>query len=317
MRAAALDRFGRPRVLRLHVLPVPEVGPSEVLIAVHTAGVGGWDADMREGWWPEGRRPRPPLVLGSDGSGRIAALGSRVRRFSRGEAVYAFSFANSKGGFYAEYVVVTAENVSRRPESLGLKEAGAIAATGLTALQGIDDVLHVKRGEAVVVHGASGGVGCLALQFAKMRGARVLASASGRDGIAFVRRLGADAAADGRRDDLRAAALEFAPGGVDAVLALSGGKPLTRLLEAVRRGGRLAYPNGVEPVPRKRRGLSVESYDAMPGVREFARLSRAVDAARLKVPVAASYSLGQVAKAHQRLGKGHVLGKLVLRVRSR
>jgi NADPH2:quinone reductase len=304
-------------VLRLHVLPVPEVGPSEVLIAVHTAGVGGWDADMREGWWPEGRRPRPPLVLGSDGSGRIAALGSRVRRFSRGEAVYAFSFANSKGGFYAEYVVVTAENVSRRPESLGLKEAGAIAATGLTALQGIDDVLHVKRGEAVVVHGASGGVGCLALQFAKMRGARVLASASGRDGIAFVRRLGADAAADGRRDDLRAAALEFAPGGVDAVLALSGGKPLTRLLEAVRRGGRLAYPNGVEPVPRKRRGLSVESYDAMPGVREFARLSRAVDAARLKVPVAASYSLGQVAKAHQRLGKGHVLGKLVLRVRSR
>ena len=219
-------------------------------------------------------------------------MGLRVRRFARGDAVYAYGFANPQGGFYAEYVVVAAEHVSRRPESLGLKEAGAIAATGLTALQGIDDVLHVKRGEAVVIHGASGGVGSLALQFAKMRGARVLATASGRDGIAFVRRLGADAAADGRRDDLRAAALEFAPGGVDAVLALSGGKPLTRLLDAIRRGGRLAFPNGVEPVPRKRRGLSLESYDAVPGVREFARLGRAVDAARLKVPVAALGTLG-------------------------
>jgi NADPH:quinone reductase-like Zn-dependent oxidoreductase len=317
MHAAALDHFGEPKVLRLHELPVPEVGPSEVLIAVHTAGVGSWDADMREGWWPGGKRPRPPLVLGTDGSGTVAAVGSRVRRFTRGDSVYAYSFGNSNGGFYAEYVAVEAENVGRPPENLSLREAGAITATGLTALQGIDDVLHVKRGETVVVHGASGGVGSLALQFAKLRGARVLATASGRDGIAFVRRLGADAAADGRRDDLRAAALAFAPDGVDAVLALSGGKPLTRLLDAVRRGGRIAFPNGVEPAPRKRRGLSVKSYDATPGVREFERLTRAIDAARLDAAIAASYPLGQASKAHQRIAKGHVLGKLVLRVRGR
>jgi NADPH2:quinone reductase len=315
MHAAALDRFGKPKVLRLHELPVPEIGPSEVLIAVHTAGVGSWDADMREGWSPDGKKPRPPVVLGTDGSGTIAAVGSRVRRFARGEAVYAYSFANSTGGFYAEYVAVDAENVGRRPENLSLSEAGAITATGLTALQGIDDVLHVKRGESVVVHGASGGVGSLALQFAKLRGARVLATASGRDGLALVRRLGADAAADGRRDDLRAAARAFAPDGVDAVLALSGGKPLTRLLDGVRRGGRIAFPNGVEPAPRKRRGLSVKSYDATPGVREFERLTRAIEAARLDAAIAASYPLGQASKAHERLAKGHVLGKIVLRVK--
>jgi NADPH:quinone reductase-like Zn-dependent oxidoreductase len=315
MRAAALDRFGKPKVLRLHELPVPGVDPAEVLIAVHTAGVGSWDADMRQGWSPDGTRLRPPVVLGTDGSGTIAAVGSRVRRFTRGDEVYAYSFANSNGGFYAEYVAVDAENVGRRPRNLSLREAGAITATGLTALQGIDDVLHVKRGESVVVHGASGGVGSLALQFAKLRGARVLATASGRDGIAFVRRLGADAAADGRRDDLRAAALAFAPDGVDAVLALSGGKPLTRLLDAVRRGGRIAFPNGVEPAPRKRRGLSVRSYDATPGVRELERLTRVIEAARLDVPIAASYSLGQASKAHLRIEKGHVLGKIVLRVR--
>jgi NADPH2:quinone reductase len=316
MRAAALDRFGGPGVLKLHVLPVPSLDPSDVLIAIHTAGVGGWDADMREGWWPEGKPPLP-LVPGTDGSGTIAAVGARVRRFAPGDTVYSYSFANPKGGFYAEYVAVDAEKVGRPPDILSLKEAGAIPTTGLTALQGIDDVLHVKRDEAVVIHGASGGVGSLALQFAKMRGARVLATASGRDGLAFVRRLGADRAADARRDDLRAAAIEFAPEGIDAVLAFAGGKPLTRLLDAVRRGGRIAFPNGVEPAPRKRRGLSVKSYDATPGVREFERLGRAIEAARLRVPIAASYPLHQAARAHQRLAKGHVLGKIVLRIRGR
>jgi NADPH:quinone reductase-like Zn-dependent oxidoreductase len=315
MRAAALDRFGGPDVLTPHVVPVPEIDANEVLIAVHTAGVGSWDADMRDGWWPDPRGPRLPLVLGTDGSGTIAAVGSRVRRFTSGDIVYSYSFANPKGGFYAEYVAVDAEKVGRPPTMLTLREAGAIPTTGLTALQGIDDVLQVRRGEAVVVHGGSGGVGSLALQFAKMRGARVLATASGRHALAFVRRLGADAAADGRLEDLKAAAMMFAPDGVDAVLALAGGAPLTRLLGAVRRGGRVAYPNGVERAPRERHGLSVESYDATAGIREFERLGRAIEQARLQVPIVATYPLEQAAKAHERLAHGHVLGKIALRVR--
>jgi NADPH:quinone reductase-like Zn-dependent oxidoreductase len=317
MRAAAIDRFGGPEVLTLHVLPLPSVDPAEVLIAVHTAGVGSWDADIRDGWSPDGRRPRFPLVLGTDGSGTIAAVGSRVRRFASGDIVYAYSFGNPKGGFYAEYVAVAAEHAGRPPKILTLKEAGAIPATGVTALQGVDDVLKIKRGEDVVIHGASGGVGSLALQFAKMRGARVLATASGKDGMRFVRRLGADAAADGRHDDLAAAARRFAPDGVDAVLAFSGGPALTRLLDAVKRGGRVAFPNGVEPAPRKRRGIKVTAYDGTPGSRELERLGRAIEKARIKVPIASSYPLEQAASAHKRLAKGHVLGKIVLRVRRR
>jgi NADPH:quinone reductase-like Zn-dependent oxidoreductase len=317
MRAAAIDRFGGPEVLKLHVVPVPSVDPVEVLIAVHTAGVGSWDADMREGWSPDGRRPRFPLVLGTDGSGTIAAVGSRVRRFALGDIVYSYSFMNPKGGFYAEYVAVKAENVGHPPDILSLKEAGAIPTTGLTALQGVDDVLKIKRGEDVVIHGASGGVGSLALQFAKMRGARVLATASGKDGVAFVRRLGADAAVDGRRDDLTAAARRFAPDGVDAVLAFAGGPALTRVLDALKRGGRVAFPNGIEPAPRKRRGIKLRAYDSTSGVREFERLGRAIEKARVKVPIAASYPLEQAAAAHKRLAKGHVLGKIVLAIRRR
>ena len=314
MRAAAIDRFGGPEVLSIHMLPVPEIDPSEVLIAVHTAGVGSWDADMRAGWWPEGQ-PRFPLVLGTDGAGTIAAVGSRIRRFTVGEPVYSYSFANPKGGFYAEYVAVAAENAAPVPQNLDLEHAGAIGTTGLTALQGIDDALHVKKGEAVIIHGASGGVGTLAVQFAKLRGARVFATASGEDGVALVRRLGADEAVDGRREDIAVAARNFAPEGVDAVLALVGGDKLERCLEAVRPGGRVAYPNGVEPEPRKRRGIKIHSYDAVAGVRQFERLNRAVEAAKLQVPIAAAYPLDEAAKAHERLAQGHVLGKIVLRIR--
>ncbi|MDB6017969.1 MAG: Alcohol dehydrogenase zinc-binding domain protein [Pedosphaera sp.] len=315
MKAAAIDRFGPPSVLKLKTVPVPKLGPAEVLIAVHTAGVGSWDAEMRAGWSPDGRRPRFPLVLGSDGSGTVAAKGPRVRRFKTGERVYAYAFINPKGGFYAEYVAIKGDNVAPVPGLLDLRHAGAIPITGLTALQGVDDVLHLKKGESVIIHGASGGVGTLAVQFAKLRGARVLASVSGKDGAALARRLGADMAVDGRREDVAAAAARFAPKGVDAVLAFAGGKSLTRCLDALRPGGRLAYPNGVEPVPRKRKGIKILAYNGTAGVREFERLSRAVVATKLKVPIAAVYPLAEAAKAHQRIAAGHVLGKIVLRIR--
>lgn len=314
MRVAAIDRFGGPEVLSIHSLPVPVPDAREVLIAMDTAGVGGWDADMREGWSPSGHT-RFPLVLGTDGSGIVAAAGSRIRRLKVGDRVYAYSFDNPKGGFYAEYVAVLAGRVAHIPKRLNLEEAGAIPTTGLTALQGIDDALHIKRGENVIMHGAAGGVGTLAVQFAKLRGARLLATASGEDGLALVRRLGADATVDGRHGDIKVTARSFAPDGVDAVLALAGGKALTQCLDALRRGGRLAYPNGVEPEPRKRHGIEIISYDAVAGVREFQRLGRAVEEAKLQVPIAGVYPLADAARAHERLAAGHVLGKIVLRIR--
>ncbi len=314
MRAAAIDRYGGPDVLSIHWLPVPTPSAREVLIAVHAAGVGGWDADMRDGWSPSGRK-RFPLVLGTDGAGTVAAVGSRARGFKIGDRVYAYSFDNPKGGFYAEYVAVPANAVAHTPRRLDFLHAGAIPATGLTAIQGVDDALHLRMGETVIVHGAAGGVGSLALQFAKLRGARVLATVRGKDAVELVQRLGADVAIDGRRDDIAAAVLRLAPEGVDAVLAFAGGKALTRCLDVIRRGGRLAYPNGVEPKPRKRRGLRIISYDAAAGVRQFERLNRAVEEAELKVPIAKVYTLANAARAHKRLAAGHVLGKIVLRIR--
>ena len=171
MFAAAIDRFGGPDVLIGHALPVRRLDSHDVLIAVDTAGVGPWDADVREGLFA-GRKPHFPMVLGYDGAGVVAAVGPRVRRLKIGDKVYSYHWENPKGGFYAEFVAVPADKVAPIPKRLDLRHAGAIATTGLTALQGIDDALALRKGETIIVHGASGGVGSLAVQFARLRCAR-------------------------------------------------------------------------------------------------------------------------------------------------
>jgi NADPH:quinone reductase-like Zn-dependent oxidoreductase len=314
MRAAAIDKAGGPEVITIHTLPVPRPDADEVLIAVHTAGVASWDVSVRQ--HPEELKHSTfPLILGTDGSGVIAAVGSQVQGFKPGDQVYTYSWDNPKGGFYAEYVAVPAKLVGHVPHGMSLRDAGAIGTTALTALQGIDDQLHIKPGETLIIHGAAGGVGSLAVQFAKLRGARVLATASGEDGASFVKRLGADAVVDGRQGDIPAAARRFAPQGIDAVLALAGGDSLERCLDALRPGGRMAFPAGVRPEPKARSGISVVRYDAIAGPQEFERLNQAIIAAKLQVPIAAEYPLTEAAKAQERLEAGHVLGKVVLEIR--
>jgi NADPH:quinone reductase len=314
MRAAAIDAAGGAQVLALHTLPVPKPDADEVLIAVDSADVAVWDVSVRA--HPEElQHAHFPLVLGSDGSGVIAAVGAQVRGFKPGDRVYAYMWDNPKGGFYAEYVALPAKQVGHLPPGMSLRDAGAIAASALTAIQGIDDALHIRPGETLIIHGAAGGVGALALQFAKLRGARVLATASGEDGSTFVKGLGADMVVDGRKSDIVAAARQFAPGGVDAVLAFAGGDALARCVDALKPGGRVAFPWGVSPEPKPTVDVrSSTRFNAIAGPQEFEQLNQAIIASKLQVPIAAEYPLADAAKAHERLEAGHVLGKVVLRI---
>jgi NADPH:quinone reductase len=314
MRAAAIDRFGPPSVLKPHTLPIPRPGPREVLVELHAAGVGSWDDSVRDGSWRAWPRPRFPLIIGTDGAGIVVAKGAKARRFRLGDRVYGYHNANPAGGFYAEYVAVDERHLGRVPRRLDLFHAAAAATTGLTALQGTDDTLRVRPGETVLVFGASGAVGSLAVQFARRKGARVIATASGKTATALVRGLGA-LVVDARKPDAADRLRSLAPHGLDAALAFAGGDDLERCLEVMRAGGRVAYPNGIEPEPRKRRSLRMQAYDAEAGPREFARLTRAVDEARLRAPIAATYPLARAADAHRRLQRGRVLGRIALRIR--
>jgi NADPH2:quinone reductase len=314
MQAAAINRFGPPSALTLHEVPVPRPGPQEVLIAIHTAGIGSWDASIRDGSWRKPGRPRFPLVPGVDGAGIVVAKGARVRRVRLGDRVYAYEFGNRQGGFYAEFAAARAEHVGRVPKRLDLREAGAVATTGLTALQGIE-ALRLRPGQTVLIFGAAGAVGTMAVQFAAQRGAHVIATASGAAAARLVRRLGAHRVIDARRPDAIDQLRTIAPKGLDAVLALAGGDGLERCLDFVRPKGRVAHPNGVEPVPKERLTFRVRAYDALANPREFDRLNRHLGSGRIRVPILASYPLAKAAQAHRRLDRDHALGRMVFQVR--
>ena len=315
MKAAAADRFGPPSVLSVHDLPVPSPEPHEVVIALDTAGVGSWDASIRDGSWRKPGRPRFPLTPGTDGAGIVVARGARVRRLRKGDRVYGYEFGNRQGGFYAEFAAADASHVARVPKGLDLQDAGAVATTGLTALQGID-ALRLRPRQTVLIFGASGAVGTMAVQFAVQRGAHVIATASGRAAMRLVRRLGANRVIDARREEAVDAlrTLLRDGDGLDAVLALAGGDALERCLDFVRPGGRVAYPNGIDPVPRPRRSIRSHGFDAVAEPRAFARLNRHLGRARVRVPIAATYPLAMAAQAHRRLARGQVLGRIVLRI---
>ena len=320
MKAIALDRFGGLETMKLQMLPVPEADPNEVLIHAEWAGVGPWDPFEREGGFVEvfGIEPKFPYVLGSDGAGTIAAVGDRVKGLKPGDRVYAFSLVNPKGGFYAEYVAVNADNVSLIPGKLTPQQAGAMPVDAMTALRGLDDTLALRAEESVMIFGASGGIGHLAVQLAKRMGARVFAVASGSDGVALVKRLGADAVVDGHQDDIAAAARQFAPNGLDAALITAGGPAADKALTALHEGGRVAYPNGVEPTPQPPFGIAAKPYDGMPDPQAIEKLNHLIEGSGpgtrpFEVHVARSFPLDQAAESHRTLDE-HYLGKLVLQI---
>ncbi|MER7008844.1 NADP-dependent oxidoreductase [Dactylosporangium sp. NPDC000555] len=314
MNAVVLDRFGGVGELSSRQIPLPVLGDDDVLIRVEFAGVGSWDAFERTGGYDGlfGVASTFPYVLGWDAAGTVAAVGRDVTRFEVGERVYAASMPVPRGGFYAEYGVVAAEFVARVPDRLPAEQAGAMAWDAVTALSGLD-LLGLRPAQTLMVFGAGGGIGHLAVQLARHHGIRVLAVASGDDGVALARRLGADAVVDGRKDDVLAAAFEFAPDGLDAALVTAGGETAERSLRAIKNSGRIAWPNGVLPVPVTAPGAAVSYYDGDRSRAGTDRLNAIIEASSFEVHVARSFPLERAADAHRALND-HYVGKLALKV---
>jgi NADPH:quinone reductase len=313
MRAVVIDGFGGPEQLHERQVPVPSPGRGEVLIRLEAAGVGSWDPFEREGGYAEmlGMSPPFPYVLGSEGAGTIAALGEGVPSRAVGERVFAASFLNPTGGFYAEYVCVNADLVAPIPAGMSTSQAAVMGGVGMTALRGLQDALDVRSGETVLVHGASGAMGHLAVQLGKRLWAGVLAVASGEDGVALAARAGADLSIDGRAEQVADGARRFAPDGLDAALLTAGGPEADAAVATVRRGGRAAYPTGVQPEPASRPGLEPQAFNGEPDAELLERFMGLIADRPLDVHIAREFTFDQVPAAHHALGDHH-LGKLAI-----
>lgn len=309
MKAVVIDKFGPPRVLHAALVPVPELGDREILVRIRLAGVGSWDPWMREGGASGGRFP---LILGTDGAGTVEARGSKARRFNVGDSVYSYIFDNPKGGFYAEYAAIPEDEAAAVPSNISLEEAGALAAAALTALRGLDK-LRLKSGQTLLILGASGGVGHIALQLAKRIGLRTLAVASRRDGVDLVRRLGTDMAVNGQGASVLAAVRDFAPDGLDGAIAFANSESLAETLKLVKKDGRIAHPNGVEPKPDGRPGVMVHAYDGASSPEAYERLNSLISKGPFQVVISRAYKPEEAAQAHRDVLKHHI-GKLGLKM---
>jgi NADPH2:quinone reductase len=315
MRAVVIDDFGGPEQLHERQVPMPSPGPGQVLIRLEAAGVGSWDPFEREGGYAamQGTSPPFPYVLGSEGAGTIAAVGDGVTGRTVGEHVFAASFLNPAGGFYAEYVCVDAGLVAPIPAGMSASQAAVMGGVGMTALRGLQDALDVRSGEALLVHGAGGAMGHLAVQLGKRLGAGVLAVASGEDGVELAARAGADLSIDGRAESVADGARRFAADGLDAAFLTAGGSAADAAVAAVRTGGRAAYPTGVQPEPASTPEVEPQAFNGEPDPELLERFVALIGDRPLDVHVAREFPFEQIPAAHRALGDHH-LGKLAIAI---
>ena len=311
MKAAAVDRFGPPELVHIETLPVPKPGTHEILVRVVSAGIGIWDPEMIDGTFQIGE-PHFPHVFGSDGAGEVIAVGPGVKGFAVGDRAYGFGIANPKGGFFAEYIALHEKDAARVPDNLTLESAGALAVSGITALQGLEQ-LDLDPQQTVMIVGAGGGVGHIAVQLAKRLDLRVFAVASKADGVALAKRLGADGVADGHSKTLAREAAAFAPDGFDGALVFAGGRDWKDELALVVKGGMVAWPNGIEPKPSVPRHVEHAIYDGEGSPKAFARLNELIARGPFHIEIARFYSLDQTARALRDVQHHHI-GKLALKI---
>ncbi|GAA1716361.1 NAD(P)-dependent alcohol dehydrogenase [Nonomuraea bangladeshensis] len=313
MRAVQYTRFGPPEVLHVNDVPTPEPGPGEVLVEVRAASVDAGELAFRTGRLRGIARARFPRGLGGDFTGRIAALGPGVHAWSTGQEVWGlmphFTF-----GAIADYVAVPEQRLARAPENLSLLDAAALPSSGTTALTALTDKARLAGGERLLVRGATGGVGNIAVQLGKALGAHVTALAGTRN-LGWVTELGADAALDYRTtrpQDL---------GHYDVILDVVGTDLGAYQARLSRRGRMVALAfdqnhiltsmitTGLRAALSPRR---VKLFSNNPSPARIAELTASAEAGSIRPVIDTVYPIDDVAEAHRRLETGGVRGKLII-----
>jgi len=308
MKAIQIHKYGGPGVLKYEDAPKPSPGADDVIIKVFATSVNPIDWKIREGH-AKGMFPvKFPLIPGWDVSGEIDEVGSNILNFRKGDEVYSRPDP-TKNGTYAEYVVVKANLVNGKPQSIDHEKAAAVPLAGLTAWQALFDYGKLQQGQKVLVHAASCGVGTFAVQLAKWKGAYVIGTAS-KENMAFVKKLGADKVIDYKNEKF-----EEKLKNIDLVIDLIGGETQKCSLKVIKKGGRLitAVQLGNQE-EAKEKNIHIEGFLTQSLPEEQEQIKQLIDSGKVMPVIASVMPLKDAAKAQKLSEEGHVRGKIVLQV---
>jgi NADPH:quinone reductase-like Zn-dependent oxidoreductase len=306
MKAVVAQEYGAPEVLKFENVPRPKPKEDEALVRVIASSVNPADPLTLSGKYAREFGTHLPLVPGYDIAGVVEKTGANVTKLKVGDAVYGYP---TFGGGWADYVTVTQWEVAAKPKSLNFVEAAAVPMGALTAWQALVDVAKLQPGQTVLIHGGSGGVGSFAIQIAKARGARVIATASTANQD-LLKQLGADVAVDYTKTKFEDVAKD-----VDAVLDPVGRETLARSYGVVKKGGvvmsLVALPNRDE---LKKRGIHGAAISVHPDAEDLAEIAQLIDAGKIKPIVTQVVPLSEAIAAQQQAATHHTRGKVVLRI---
>ena len=305
MKAVTINQYGDQSVLNYVDIERPEPKSDEVLVQTRAAAVNPVDWKIRDGLG-EMFGLKLPIVLGCEIAGTIEKVGNEVRDFKEGGAVYGYVSLQRNGG-YAEYTIAKTDEIAPKPASLDFENAAAVAVGALTSWQAIFDIANLQGGQRILITGASGGVGSMAVQLAKAKGAFVIATASGKNED-FVRSLGANEFVDYTREKFEEVVKE-----VDVVYDTVGGDTLERSFQTLKRGGFLVTT--VAPPSKEKAekfGVRTAMVAVEPSAQHLGEINRLIAAGKLKTHVAMVLPLAEVRKAHQFSESGRTRGKIIL-----
>jgi NADPH:quinone reductase-like Zn-dependent oxidoreductase len=308
MKVIRIHAYGGPEALVYEDAPRPVPAAGEVLIKVQATSVNPVDRFTRAGYL-QGMVNFPlPFTPGLDLAGVVEAVGEGVTTVAVGDAVYGYSNMMRQGA-YAEYAIVAASEIAPKPASVDYVTAAAVPLAGLAAWQGIFDVAGLRAGQTILIHGAGGGAGSFAVQFALAKGARVLGTAGG-DKIALLRELGVAEAIDYTTTRFEDVARD-----IDVVFDTVGGELLERSLAMLKPGGILVTPAGQPDADAAAaRGVRASGMMTQPSPAQLTEIASLIDAGKVKPVVSATFPLAEAQQAHALLEAGHTRGKIVLRV---
>ncbi len=308
MKAIRIHAYGGPEVLVYEDAPRPVPAAGEVLVNVYATALNPVDRATRAGYLQGMVNFTLPFIPGLDLAGVVEAIGEGVTTVAVGDAVYGFSNMTRQGA-YAEYAVVSAGEIAPKPASVDFATAASIPLAGLTAWQGLFGVGGLQPGQTVLIHGAGGGVGSFAVQFARVKGARVLATA-GSDKLALLRDLGVAEAIDYATTRFEDVARD-----IDVVFDTVAGELTERSFTVLKPGGIYVTPAGQpDPEAAAGRGVRARGMLAQANPTDLTDIANLIDAGTVKPVVSTVLPLAEARQAHELLEAGHTRGKIVLRV---